>query len=297
MIELGFIKVLVRELVRQKQQSQRIPEPDLIMDNEEKVKAYIRSGKEDGVMAPTYLFHCAQVCEIIKPGDTVIDLACGPATQLGLIARLNPESQFIGIDLSDEMLERADEHIKKNKLNNISLQKGDITDIKSTENNSADTVISTMSLHHLPTLKLLDKTFQEIQRIIKEDGAIYLTDFGHLKADKSIDFFAYKYKSSQPELFTLDYLNSMKAAFSLADFQLLTEKYLSNQAQLYSTFVSPFMIAIKSQNKVQLLEDSAVAGKLSILVENLPKDQKNDLRDLKQFFAAGGLKSKLLKVL
>src|SRR5204863_5016089 len=94
-----------------RERSARAPEPDLVMDDPDKVTAYTRAGREDGVMAPVYLFHCAQICDVIRPGDTVVDLGCGPATQLAMVARLNPEVRFTGIDLSDEMLDRARAHV------------------------------------------------------------------------------------------------------------------------------------------------------------------------------------------
>lgn len=59
---------LIRELSTS-ERSVRINEPDLVMDDTEKVNAYTRSGREDGVMTPVYLFHCAQICEVIHPAD------------------------------------------------------------------------------------------------------------------------------------------------------------------------------------------------------------------------------------
>ena len=101
MLNTALIGTFLREATA-RERTQRVPEPDLVMDDPEKVAAFTRAGREDGVMAPVYLFHCAQICEVIRPGDRVVDLGCGPGTQLAMVARLNPDAHFLGIDLSAE---------------------------------------------------------------------------------------------------------------------------------------------------------------------------------------------------
>src|SRR5256885_4073148 len=108
MPSLAVLQVLLREVLT-RERAPRIPEPDLVMDDPAKVAAYIEAGHADGVMAPVYLFHCAQACEVIRAGDLVVDLACGPANQLAMIAALNPKAQFVGVDLSEPMLAQARE--------------------------------------------------------------------------------------------------------------------------------------------------------------------------------------------
>ncbi|RME23702.1 MAG: class I SAM-dependent methyltransferase, partial [Candidatus Zixiibacteriota bacterium] len=221
------------------------------MDDPEKVAAYTRAGREDGVMAPVYLFHAAQISEVVRPGDTVIDLGCGPATQLAMVARLNPDCHFIGLDLSDEMLRRARAHIAEQGLQNVEFRETDITDLSAFEDGGIDAAMSTMVLHHLPDVAALEKTFAEVSRVVRPDGGLYLVDFGHLKSETSINYFAYQYADRQPELFTLDYLYSLRAAFDREDFKRLAETYLAGRAKFYSTFIMPFMVAVKSAPRAQ----------------------------------------------
>ncbi len=291
MPSLSVIKTLLRELITQ-EQSPRVNEPDLVMDDPEKVAAYTRAGREDGVMAPVYLFHCAQICEIIYPGDTVVDLGCGPATQLAMVARLNPKTNFIGVDLSASMLEKAQSYIEEQGLKNVEFRKGNITDLSFFDKQSIDAVISTVALHHLPDVEALEKTFSEISRILTKNGGLYLVDFGHLKSEKSINDFAYQYADSQPELFTLDYLYSLRAAFLLEDFKIIASKYIKN-ADLYSTFLAPFMVAIKSQSRCAS-DSQGITKQLHTFRDNLPDHHKKDLADLRTFFRLGGLRSELL---
>jgi len=293
MPSLSVLRTLIRELFTL-ERSPRINEPDLVMDDPEKVAAYSRAGREDGVMAPVYLFHCAQICELIKPGDTIVDLGCGPATQLAMAARLNPNSNFIGVDLSSEMLDIAEQYIAEQSLGNVSFRESDISKLECFENSSVDVVFSTVALHHLPDADALGRTFSEVNRILKPNGCIYLVDFGHLKSEKSIASFARQYAGVQAELFTLDYLYSLRAAFSLRDFKSLARKYLGKHVEVKSTFGMPFMVAIKSQKRISEPKQDLI-DRLHQIRDDLPPNHRVDLSDLISFFAMGGLASPLLK--
>ena len=292
MPSLPVLKTLARELVS-RERSPRRTEPDLVMDDPEKVAAYTRAGREDGVMAPVYLFHCAQVCEVIRPGDTVVDLGCGPATQLAMVARLNPDVRFVGVDLSEEMLERARAYGAEQGLGNVAFQQADVTDLGFLGDASVDAVFSTVALHHLPDVDHLERTFAEVARVLRPGGGLYLVDFGHLKSEKSIEYFAYQYSDRQPELFTLDYLYSLRAAFPLADFQRLTDRHLAGRARGYSTFLMPFMVVVKSPPRAGEVPQGVRAG-LAALRAALPSYHRTDLQDLRTFFRLGGLASPLL---
>ena len=141
------------------ERSPRVTEPDLVMDDREKVAAYVEAGRENGVMAPVYLYHAANICEVIRPGDTVVDLACGPANQLAMVARLNPDVNFIGVDLSAPMLERARDLIERQGLRNVTLMPGNISTLSQFSDASIDAVMSTMALHHLPDQDTLARTY------------------------------------------------------------------------------------------------------------------------------------------
>lgn len=288
----GVVKTLIRELTS-RESAARCLEPDLVMADPAKVAAYTRAGREDGVMAPVYLFHAAQVCEVIHPGDTVLDLGCGPATQLALVARLNPATRFVGVDLSDEMLQRARRYVADSALANVELRQGDITRLDTFPDRSVDAVMSTVVLHHLPDVEALERTFAQVARVLKPGGGLYIVDFGHLKSEKSIEYFAYQYTDRQPELFTLDYLYSLRAAFSVHDFRRLASTYLRGSATLYATFGMPYMMAIKSAPRADI--DPKVSSALQELKAGLPVHHKRDLADLGMFFRLGGLRSALLR--
>jgi len=181
--------------------------------------AYDKAGSIDGLMGSAYLFHSTRISQVIQGSNEVIDLGCGPAVQLCQIAQLNPEVMFHGVDLSSTMLDKARANVARLGLTNVRFSQGDITALDFIADASVDGVVSTMALHHLPTLDHLRRCFRGVNRILRPGGALYLVDFTRLKRLTTVIFFAYQNARHQPHLFTLDYERSLRAAFEQADFK------------------------------------------------------------------------------
>ena len=281
----AFLPIILRELLSHRTLP-REPEPDLVMADDDQVAAYSHAGRVDGVMSAAYLFHSAQATAVIHRAARALDLGCGPATQLARIAALNPDTQFVGIDLSAAMIENGHAHIAELGLRNVQLQQGDITDLRQFPDHSADAVVSTMALHHLPTRNHLDACFREIARVVKPDGALYLTDFGRLKSLKSVIGLAYMDAGEQPHLFSLDYERSLRAAFLREDFVDSAERLLPRGVKTYSTWLVPLLVILRTPPR-DLPE--YVGRELRELRARLPARGRGDLDGLCQFFRRGGL--------
>ncbi len=290
MPQLSFLPVILREALT-RQGFPPEPEPDLVMDGPEQVAAYARAGRIDGEMGASYLFHTAHCSQTIFGARRVIDLGCGPATQLCQIAKFNPDTEFIGIDLSSEMLETARAHAKTCELSNVDFHQGDISKLSAFESASVDGVISTMALHHLPRLELLQQCMREIARVLVPDGAIYLTDFARLKTLRSVLFFAYRSKASQPHVFLLDYERSLRAAFSYQDVESCAD--FLPKSDLVTTFMVPFMFILKTQARELGVEQKQCFSGMRKL---LARRYQADLDDMRLFFKLGGLKGDLFAI-
>ena len=285
MPRLAFAPIIFRELLG-KRTLPREPEPDLVMQDEEQVEAYSLAGRIDGVMSAAYLFHSGQASSVIRGARRVIDLGCGPATQLAQIASLNAESEFIGVDLSPTMLDSARKHVGACGLNNVSFYQGDITQLTQFDDHSVDAVISTMVLHHLPTREHLSACFREISRVLKPGGAVYLTDFGRLKSLKSVITFAYMNADKQPHIFSLDYERSLRAAFLPEEFMETAGTCLPDAVRTYSTALVSLLVILRTAPRSISKE---VAAQLDELKRALPRRYRSDLEDLRLFFRQGGL--------
>jgi arsenite methyltransferase len=284
---ISLLPTFLREVLAE-QTLPREPEPDLVMADEEQVSAFTETGRKESTLAASYLFHTARASQVIQGAGKVVDLGCGPATQLAQIASLNPEIEFVGIDMSEEMLKAARSHVKDLDINNVTFMSGDITNLTSIEAHSVDGVISTVSLHHLPAISLLEGCFREISRILKPGGAVYLADFGRLKSLKSVIFFAYMNRDRDPHQLLLDYERSLRAAFLLSDFERLSEEFLPESVTVHSTFKVPLIIMLKTLDKT-LPADKVM--KLKEMRLRLNPRFRSDLDDMRLFFKFGGLKN------
>jgi len=285
MPRFALLPVIAREFFG-KRTLPREPEPDLVMQDEEQVLAYSLAGRIDGVMSAAYLLHSGQASSVIHGARRVIDLGCGPATQLAQIAGLNPDSEFVGVDLSPTMLEDARSHVAACGLRNVSFSQGDITRLAQFDDHSADAVISTMALHHLPTREHLAACFSEISRVLKPGGAVYLTDFGRLKSLYSVIWFAYLNAKHQPHIFSLDYERSLRAAFLYDEFAETARQCLSGSVRAYSTFIMPLLVILRTPPRPLPKE---LVAQLSRLRNALPKTYRGDFEDLRIFLRLGGL--------
>jgi len=282
----ALIPTFLRELVVERTLP-REPEPDLVMADPGQVAAYVEAGRIDGVMAAAYLFHSARASQVLQGCNSVLDLGCGPATQLAQIAELNPDIRFTGVDLSPTMLADAEKHIRNLALNNVQFRQGDITTLEVIDDQSVDAVISTVALHHLPTPQHLENTFKAVRRVLKPGGALYLTDFGRLKSLKSVIFFAYMNARFQPHIFSLDYERSLRAAFLKEEFADLADRLLPSDASLVATFKVPFLVIIKTADKPL---PASLRERLKAMRQALKPRYRGDLDDLRTFFRLGGLR-------
>jgi len=287
LIDWEFFQTVIRESAKGASLV-RTPESALVMNEEVSVYAYERSGRSNGALSGTYLYHLAQMCELIKPGDVVLDLGCGPGNLLAQVARLNPRAEFIGIDLSSRMLELAEAKLKQHGITNVELRRADMTSLTEFDDRSLDVVVSSMALHHLPDLPALEKTFSEIGRVLRRDGAVYLNDFGRLKDRRSVDYFVSRAAAGEHPALVQDYVQSLHAAFSRAEFDEVATRHLHKRARVYSTIISPLVIVVKGGTPQADLIQKAELRKI---YRSLPGPRKSDVRQMKMFLRLDGLRS------
>lgn len=267
----------------------REPEPDLIMDGEEQVAAFVEAGRIDGVMAAAYLFNSAHISAAIQGCKTVVDLGCGPATQLAQVAELNPGTEFIGVDMSPAMLASAEKHVRRLGLPNVRFLEADVTNVAALADGSVDGVMSTLALHHLPTFDNLRQCFSEVRRIVRPGGAACIIDLGRLKSLKSVLFFAYMNAPHQPHLFSLDYERSLRAAFLREDFKRAIDEHMPDfGVRVYSTLQIEVLIMCSTATKAL---SPALAQKLRSMRRALKRRYRRDLDDIRLFFRLAGLKN------
>lgn len=266
---------------------QREPEPALVMVDSDEVNAYVESGKQNA-MAAAYTFFNSQASQVLHGCRRVLDLGCGPATILCHIARTNPSVNFVGLDLSDTMIAAGRKQIKEQGIENVTLVKGDITDLKQFKDGEFDGVMSTVALHHLPTLGLLKNCFKEIRRVLEPGGAVFIIDFGRLKNLQSVIQMAYLNSQEDPYLFTLDKERSMRAAFTLEEFRELTKEFLPQECRVFSTVKVPMFMIVRTPPRPIPASLEKIFNEQRL---KLSPRYRSDLDDLRFFFFLDGLTS------
>jgi ubiquinone/menaquinone biosynthesis C-methylase UbiE len=104
----------------------------------------------------------------LQKGETVVDLGSGAGIDVFLSAKkVGNEGRIIGIDMTDEMLERARINAKEHGYINVEFRKGDIEQRIPVDDNSVDVVISNCVINL--TVNKVD-AFKEIHRVLKPGG-------------------------------------------------------------------------------------------------------------------------------
>ena len=166
----------------------------------------------------------------IKEGETIVDLGSGAGIDVFLAAnKVVKSGKVIGVDMTDEMLQKARKNAKDYGYANVEFVNGDIERRILVDNNTADLVISNCVINLTP-----DKvsTFKEIHRILKNDGGRML--ILDLVADREISndlVDSDKWCSCIDGALTkTNYLDSIKKA-GFQSVEVLEEKpYIDDQA-------------------------------------------------------------------
>jgi ubiquinone/menaquinone biosynthesis C-methylase UbiE len=266
---------------------ERIPEPEPVMLDEAHNAAFRDAGREDGVLAFLYLYHAIHVSSLIRPGERVLDLACGPANQLVQIARLHPESHFVGLDASVGMLQEAHRTLARRGVTNVELVEGDMTRLDGIASASVDCVLCTMSLHHMPDRAALALAIGEARRVLRDGGGAYFADFGRLKRRGTQRYFANDWDTEQSAAFTQDYLDSLRAAFSREELQQAMAPF-GNSLEAHVSALAPFMVIFTSGPRHAWAQP--LRQRAHTLFQELGAAQQRKFEVFARWMSAGGWK-------
>jgi arsenite methyltransferase len=110
----------------------------------------------------------------IKEGETIVDLGSGAGIDVFLSAkRVGRRGKVIGIDMTNEMLEKARRNAKVYSYLNVEFRKGDIEKEIPVKDSTADLVISNCVINL--TMDKVD-AFREVHRILKQGGRMVISD-------------------------------------------------------------------------------------------------------------------------
>ena len=106
----------------------------------------------------------------------ILIAGCG-SDQAAILAKCNPNHNFVGIDLSENSLKHEKKLIQENKIDNLKLYRNDFRSVKF--KNKFDYIISSGVIHHLDDPGTGLKYFNEN---LKDEGVIYIMVYGDKKS-------------------------------------------------------------------------------------------------------------------
>jgi len=109
-----------------------------------------------------------EILPYLKDKTRLADLGCGNGRLYKFIQEHNPNVNYIGIDNNENLLKNA-----RNKDKDRFIF-GDLTEIP-LNMTSVDVAAAIASFHHLPSVKLREKSLNEIRRVLKDDGVLIMT--------------------------------------------------------------------------------------------------------------------------
>lgn len=166
---------------------------------------------------------------------TILDLATGTADLALLLAKRNPESHVIGMDISEKMLDVGKAKVaKQKKEDQIELRMGDAANLPF-ENDTFDAITVAFGVRNFEDL---DKGLSEISRVLKPGGQAVILEFSMPEKFPVKQLYRFYFKRILPIIgkrvskdpHAYDYLPASVERFPKPDafMHLLAEKGLEN---------------------------------------------------------------------
>lgn len=132
----------------------------------------------------------------MRPGGTVLDVACGPgASSVAAAEAVGPDGRVIALDSSDQMLRMAGERAAAKGLENVETRLGDMAQLDLPAN-SFDAVISVLGVFYVPDMPAL---ISSMWRIVKPGGQLAITTLGPRTFEPAFNIWKEAVRAERPD--------------------------------------------------------------------------------------------------
>jgi ubiquinone/menaquinone biosynthesis C-methylase UbiE len=142
--------------------NKRFPMEWLLANRDLHMDMLREAGRRSDAHVSRYVYAAAKV----RPGDVVLDAACGLGYGTAVLAACSPGAQFIGVDIDAESIDYASSHFASTNPA-ISYRASDVTTLSFIPDHSVDIVVSFETIEHV---KDYEAFLTEVKRVLKPDG-------------------------------------------------------------------------------------------------------------------------------
>ncbi len=195
----------------------------------------------------------------IAEGDTVVDLGAGAGNDVFIARRIvGEEGRVIGIDMTEEMIEKAQNNNEKLGFSNVEFRMGEIENLP-VQNDFADVVVSNCVINLVPDKR---KVFSEIYRVLKPNGHFCISDIvlqGDLPESlkKSAELYAGCIAGALQEN---DYLEIIKET-GFSNLEVKTSKRIDLPEVALNTYLDEDQVAAFQKSNVGIFSITVVGYK------------------------------------
>lgn len=153
--------------------------PDSIRQNfDQQVERFsnIETGQTTAIDSPLCMELVARSAALLNPdAKRVMDLGCGGGNYAVRVTSLLPDVDCTLIDLSANMLAKAEERVLGNISGNVLAIQGDYRHIP-LEENTYDVITAGTTLHHLREDEEWESVFTKVFKALKSGGTFWIND-------------------------------------------------------------------------------------------------------------------------
>lgn len=153
--------------------------PEAIRENfDQQVDRFsnLETGQTTAVDSPLCMELIARSAAMLNPdAKRIMDLGCGGGNYAVKVTSFLPEVDCSLIDMSANMLEKAQERVAENISGTVTVIQGDYREIQLGEN-TFDVITAGTTLHHLREDQEWELVFAKIYKALKSGGTFWIND-------------------------------------------------------------------------------------------------------------------------
>ncbi len=215
---------LRQKLLRQR--LERIPEPQLVMTSEQQDREFNQAALRSG-LALSYELILHSVLRRSPTSGRALDVGCGSGQLLLRIARHMPDMHFVGVDLSDAMLELAEKNRVEEGIDNVAFARHDMLQLDRLPLHSFDLVTANNVLHHCEDDRQAVALIDGLAELRADRGTVFLFDLCRMKTEELLIALLDYTAKDHGDYFYNDTYDSYGAAYSYPELaNLLTRSKL-----------------------------------------------------------------------